>query len=317
MKTNYSMNTVMKKILCLSMTALLITTAAAGPGLGSGKKSHFEGSIDGVESFDFDSSPGELIIEGVADVKGKHLSGFFSTWTFTIDLGNPEGGGVGIRTFIAPNGDEIWSMGEGAGTPPDPDQFVVTHYMITGGTGKYSGATGSYTVERDVFNVAPPFIDLETTGRFDGTIILGHSFRGSLDGSESFDFGSSPGELIINGSAEVEGKHLRAFTSTWTFTIDLAAPEGGGVGTRTFIAPNGDEIWSEGEGAGTPPDPDQFVVTHYMITGGTGKYTGATGSYTVERDVFNVAPPFIDLETTGTFDGAIFLARKHHHQHKL
>ncbi len=43
--------------------------------------------------------------------------------------------------------------------------------MITGGTGRFEGAGGSFTVERVVYDVRPG-IDLVTEGSFDGTIIL-------------------------------------------------------------------------------------------------------------------------------------------------
>ena len=53
---------------------------------------------------------------------------------------------------------------------------------------------------------------------------------------------------------------------------------------------------------------DTFVTEEMVITGGTGRFEGATGSFTVERVVFNVVDPFEDLETIGTFDGTITFA---------
>ena len=45
-----------------------------------------------------------------------------------------------------------------------------------------------------------------------------------------------------------------------------------------------------------------------FITGGTGRFEGAGGSFTVERTVFDVNVPeghFTDLVTVGSFDGFI------------
>jgi hypothetical protein len=42
------------------------------------------------------------------------------------------------------------------------------------------------------------------------------------------------------------------------------------------------------------------------ITGGTGRFAGAGGSFTLERGVFDVGEPaFTDLPTFGSFDGFI------------
>ena len=172
MKTNRNMNTIMKTFLYLPMAALLITTALAGPASAE-EGVPFKGVIEGTEDFDFGHPSGiDIKILGSGGGNATHLGNFTATWvgdiTFGAELQPLE------RTFVAANGDELWSTGLGAGTVPDPDQFVVEDHIIIGGTGRFEGATGSFTVERTVFNVAPPFTDLVTTGTFDGTIILAH-----------------------------------------------------------------------------------------------------------------------------------------------
>lgn len=53
------------------------------------------------------------------------------------------------------------------------------------------------------------------------------------------------------------------------------------TGTATIIAANGDEIYTSFSGLLTPIGEGLFSVTiENMITGGTGRFEGATGSYT-------------------------------------
>ena len=112
-------------------------------------------------------------------------------------------------------------------------------------------------------------------------------------------------DLIIHGSGGGNATHLGSFTATWDADIIFANADN--PIERTFVAANGDELFAEGRAAGTPPDDDgfQFVTETMTITGGTGEFAGAGGSFDVERGVFNVAPPFIDLPTFGSFDGFI------------
>ena len=164
------MKTIITSALALSMTAMLLTTAFAGPSAAK-KAVPFKGVIEGTEDFTFLDPPEDginLIIEGSGGGNATHLGRFTATWHGDITFG-VEFSPI-IRTFVAANGDELYAEGLGAGTPPDPDQFVVELMTITGGTGRFEGATGSFTVERVVFNVVDPFEDLETIGTFDGTI---------------------------------------------------------------------------------------------------------------------------------------------------
>ncbi len=174
MKTNRNTTAMLKTFLCLPITALLLTAALAGPASAE-EGVPFKGVIEGTEDFTFqvgDPSGIDLLISGSGGGNATHLGNFTTTWDGDITFG-VEFSPI-VRTFVAANGDELYAVGLGAGTPPDPDQFVVTDFMITGGTGRFEGATGSFTVERTVFNVLPPFTGLETVGTFDGTIILAH-----------------------------------------------------------------------------------------------------------------------------------------------
>jgi hypothetical protein len=53
----------------------------------------------------------------------------------------------------------------------------------------------------------------------------------------------------------------------------------------TLTAANGDSLFAEGWGQGTPTTTPGMVsiVETYTITGGTGRFVGASGNFTVER----------------------------------
>ncbi|NQV33770.1 MAG: hypothetical protein HQ515_13840, partial [Phycisphaeraceae bacterium] len=54
------------------------------------------------------------------------------------------------------------------------NQTVTEEHIITGGTGRFEGASGSFTLERVVYDVRPG-VDLESSGSFSGTIVLATS----------------------------------------------------------------------------------------------------------------------------------------------
>jgi hypothetical protein len=74
------------------------------------------------------------------------------------------------------------------------------------------------------------------------------------------------------------------------------------VGTYEFTAANGDTLSADFTGQATPtPTPGVLYIEETAtITGGTGRFAGATGSFTSERLFDTVA-----LTTTGSFDGTI------------
>ncbi len=177
MKTNRNMNTMLKTVLALPLAALVITIATAGPASAE-EVAPFKGVIGGTEDFNFqigDPSGVDIQIDGSGGGNATHLGEFIATWHGDITFGaalQPI-----VRHFVAANGDELWSIGLGAGTPPDADpnfnQYVEEELFRMGGTGRFEDATGSFTVDRVVFDVRPG-MDLETVGSFDGTIILAH-----------------------------------------------------------------------------------------------------------------------------------------------
>jgi hypothetical protein len=118
-------------------------------------------------------------------------------------------------------------------------------------------------------------------------------FKGQFEGTQTLD----PARGVVNGSATGNATHLGAFAMLFPHTVDFATRTG--KGTYTFTAANGDTVIADfvGQAQG---GPIVSIVEHATITGGTGRFEGATGSFVVER-WFNPANGI----TEGTFEGAI------------
>ena len=123
-------------------------------------------------------------------------------------------------------------------------------------------------------------------------------FHGSLQGVETEDIQGTT--ALIDGSGTGIATHLGRFTVTWEAMVNLVSASG--IGSFHYIAANGDSIFAEDVGqaeqTGTPGVV--HVVEINTITGGTGRFVGATGSFIVER--------LIDLTTGvsfGSFSGTI------------
>jgi hypothetical protein len=73
------------------------------------------------------------------------------------------------------------------------------------------------------------------------------------------------------------------------------------TGAATFTAANGDTLSTSVVGQATRIGPTTLsVVEVYTITGGTGRFADATGSFTLESTVDQTTGV-----STGTFSGAI------------
>ncbi len=172
----------MKTILCLPMTALLLTTALVAPSAAA-PLVPFSGVIEGTEDFAFqpgDPSGIDLKIHGSGGGNSTHLGlgKFTAIWDGDISFPNPDS--PIRRTFVGETGFELYAEGVGAGTPPPAPgelnegfQFVTETMTITGGTGPFEFAGGKFTLHRGVSEVGVPegnFNNLPTFGSFDGFI---------------------------------------------------------------------------------------------------------------------------------------------------
>lgn len=106
-------------------------------------------------------------------------------------------------------------------------------------------------------------------------------------------------------TADGTATHLGRFTGRLTASVDLAT--GQGIGNLEFTAANGDRLLATfvGQGEFIPPNTARLIEVA-TITGGTGRFAGATGTFTMVR--FDI----IDLSTFlatgyGSFAGHISL----------
>jgi hypothetical protein len=110
-------------------------------------------------------------------------------------------------------------------------------------------------------------------------------FKGSLHGSEidTPEGGPPPTTLSVDGSTTGLATHVGKFSFTYQLTVTLA--NGSATGTGHLIAANGDSIDTTIVGQGSPTDTPgvNSIVEVNTITGGTGRFSGAQGSFTVER----------------------------------
>ena len=158
---------------CLQLGIVLFTAALAGsaPATARGTSGHdagvavpFKGDVEGVETYDLSNFP-TMLVDTTAGGVATHLGRYTVTWEFTVDL--TTGAGSGSAHYVAANGDSLYTTVVGQGDPsgiPGVNQVVETH-TITGGTGRFAGASGSFTQVR----LAAP---TETFGWFEGTIVL-------------------------------------------------------------------------------------------------------------------------------------------------
>jgi hypothetical protein len=132
--------------------------------------------------------------------------------------------------------------------------------------------------------------------------------KGSWDSSEIPTFVPAPPPdavtMYVDGDASGNATHLGKYIATFEATVNLACNCSVGD-TVHFIAANGDSLYGVGAGSGIPSDtPGYTLVTQfYAITGGTGRFAGATGNFTVTR-LINMATAV----SKGSIDGTIVLA---------
>ena len=90
--------------------------------------------------------------------------------------------------------------------------------------------------------------------------------------------------------------HLGRFELTITATVDLTTRTA--TGTYLFVAANGDTLTASFTGLSSPTETPGviLIVENATIMGGTGRFSDATGSFTVER---------LFTPSTGTTTGSI------------
>jgi hypothetical protein len=129
-------------------------------------------------------------------------------------------------------------------------------------------------------------------------------FKGTIQGQDIDKGFTSPGMFLVESTGSGNGILLGQFTFTLETTLNVATSTD--TGTAHFTAANGDTLdatYTSVIPAQVTPTPDGFVFSIqeiFTITGGTGRFAGAQGTFLMER----TADPqkFI---TFGSFHGPI------------
>jgi hypothetical protein len=160
----------MKKTFASIFVALLLLIVLASIAFASraDKQMRFKGSFQAVENNEVDWPT--IYVHGSGSGNATQLGKFTVQYEGTVH--NDENGvGTGAMTahFVAANGDTINAEASGLGTPSDTPGVnrIVEKYTITGGTGRFAGASGSFTVER-LITLATGV----TSGTIEGQIVV-------------------------------------------------------------------------------------------------------------------------------------------------
>jgi hypothetical protein len=135
-------------------------------------------------------------------------------------------------------------------------------------------------------------------------------FEGYLQGTETDVLqGSPPDSIAVDASIPGLATHLNEFTLNYRVTVDLQ--DGSAKGTGELVAADGDRVFVSIAGQGEPTDSDtptlNSIVEIDTITGGTGRFAGAIGGFTVRR-LINLATGF----TSGSVHGTLVLPGGRH-----
>jgi hypothetical protein len=108
-------------------------------------------------------------------------------------------------------------------------------------------------------------------------------FKGTFQGNDTVSPGPSPNTALLSTTAAGTGTLLGQFSFTQELTINGVNLTD--TGSAHWIAANGDSIDTTVVGQAELSDlPGGYlkVTEVHIITGGTGRFTGAQGSFTVE-----------------------------------
>ena len=124
-------------------------------------------------------------------------------------------------------------------------------------------------------------------------------FKGSLEGDVAVT-PLTPPYLRVDVDATGNATHLGQFTLAIPHIVNAA--NGTAIGSYEFTAANGDTVFAEFTGIATPTSVPGvlYIEETATITGGTGRFAGATGSFLSERWFDTV-----NLTTSGSFEGTI------------
>ena len=126
---------------------LLTSTAFAAPAAAS-RNVPFKGTLNAVEVAVFDPAPNTPADSATGSGNATHLGRFTVSYWVEFDPILPQTGTLYYH-FVAANGDSLFSTGLGKGEDVGPNTgHVVETHTITGGTGRFAGATGNFIIDR-------------------------------------------------------------------------------------------------------------------------------------------------------------------------
>jgi hypothetical protein len=114
--------------------------------------------------------------------------------------------------------------------------------------------------------------------------------RGTLEATETT---GAVRRLVGTG----EATHLGRFTLTSDFTVDTTT--GIGSGTAIWTAASGDQIFTTSAGQAVIAFPVATITETHTITGGTGRFAGASGSIVLARTL-NIPTLISSASITGS-----------------
>ena len=134
-----------------------------------------------------------------------------------------------------------------------------------------------------------------------GPVAAGHPvpFKGSFEGDVTVS-PLAPPLVTVDVEATGNASHLGLFTLDIPHVVNRATRAA--TGSYEFTAANGDTVYAEFTGLAMPTATPGvlYIEETATITGGTGRFAGATGSFTSERWYDT-----IEGTTTGSFEGII------------
>ena len=122
--------------------------------------------------------------------------------------------------------------------------------------------------------------------------------KGSLEASETHDVVFPINHINLTGTGQAT--HVGRYT--YLMQAELHIPTFTATQSATLTAADGSTLILEGTGQAIVDDHFAWVTETLTITGGTGRFTGATGNVTIER--------VVDRSTrlsSGTISGTVVL----------
>ena len=129
-------------------------------------------------------------------------------------------------------------------------------------------------------------------------------FHGTVEASQTAVYSPATNSALVHSEGTGTSSHLGRFTLVSDLTLNLATLTG--TASATLMAANGDVITATVAAQGTPNPNGLTLATRETatITGGTGRFAGAAGSFVMERVIVHATGI-----STGSFTGTISLDR--------